>query len=181
MIPDGYEEFEVIRRPEVVLAMLWLLRYYMQRQPGKARWALAYYAFTMARALLGLHGINSHWTAPDYMDDRLRHFGLEPETRSVKDPKRWAIAWKILNQHWASGAPWRINRETFNRDFDEAMRQPGEIEPAAPHCYTFLRAKDRPRRDSWRKLKKDNFYRPRTKPLFQTRIDRYLSELEEEF
>lgn len=184
MIPDDKEEYQVHRRPEVALHALWLLRYYMQRRPGEKRWCLPYYAFTMARALLGLHAQADHWSVPDYMDERLRTFGLEPETFAVVDKRRWAIAWKILNRHWAKGAPWRLQRDLFQAEFDKAMRTANHVEEAAPVSYTLLRDKYRPRRDSWnvkrpnRKAPKQSFYRPQN--IFSSRVSRYLSELEAE-
>lgn len=184
MIPDGQEEYQVHRRPEVALHALWLLRYYMLRRPGEKRWCLPYYAFTMARALLGLHASAEHWSVPEYMDARLREFGLEPETFQVVDKKRWAVAWKLLNRHWAKGAPWRIQRPDFQAEFDKAMRNPNQApEEATNISYTFLRDKYRPQRDSWqrknrpnRKAPKQTFYRPRN--VFSSRVSRYLSELE---
>jgi hypothetical protein len=185
MIPEETEEYEIQRRPEVVLLALWLLHYYMNRTPGRPRPALPRYAIAMASRILGLHGVNEHWAMGDYVDERLSRFGLDPTTHQVVDKQRWAVAWKIVTGHRkARGCPWRISAEEFEKAYDEAMRQPGNIPEAAPIYITHVRAKNRPYKGSWdvKKFKskepvKPSFYRQQR--LFQSRVKRYFAELEE--
>ena len=190
MINDNeeYEEYEATRSPQTVLFAVWLLYYYMQRTPGKPRPALAYYAIAMAARILGLHGLKDRWSLPpNGADERLRRFGLEPTIHQVVDPKRWAIAWKILNRHWEHGCPWRLQSDTFEKEFDQASRRDGNIPipEAAPVTFKKLRLKNRPKKEAWnvKKFKpseppKPTGYRPQN--IFQTRVNRYMAELEEQ-
>jgi hypothetical protein len=181
---EEFEEFESVRYPQPVLFAIWLLYYYMNRTPGKPRPALMYSAWVMAARILGLHGANNQWSLPDYADERLRRFGLEPTTHQVIDKKRWAIAWNIINRHQSYGCPWRIQSEVFEKEYDEAMRRGGDIPDAAPVTFTRKRAKNRPRKEAWdvKKFKPKEemhptFYRPRN--VFQSRVQHYMRELEE--
>jgi hypothetical protein len=185
MIPEQTEEFEIQRRPEVVLLAVWLLLYYMNRTPGKPRPVLPRYAIAMASRILGLHGENEHWSLGDYTDERLRRFGLGPTTGQVVDKQRWAIAWNIVSGHRkARGCPWRISAEEFEKAYDEAMRQPANIPEAAPISITKVRAKNRPYKDSWdvKKFKPTAPVKPtayRAQNVFQSRVKRFLAELDQ--